>query len=265
MTLSNSRAAETPLPCSYLQKSTRHGTSPQRRTFQIRPRTIAWPDRATAKTGPVIALHWSDIGRGHKPYTVMAVHPQRSARDYSVSHPHVLGDQLCEGDGKQPIAHALKRGELFEFFVLVRQVLRTYAAASAYQSLSDWFNEGSDECHDCGCCLDEYERNSCDRCGDVVCNDCCDCCGVCDNYFCQQCAYSCDTCEEPVCRGCSEVSADQTARRCRECVEEETEDEPPTPEEIHDPPTDEVETAAETPATDAPVHAGRLGQAVVPA
>ncbi len=212
-----------------------------------------------------IALHWSDIGREFSAYSVIAVHPVKADGDECVTHPHVRHDALCEGDGKVPIARALQRGELFEFFVLVRQVLRTYDPSSAYQPLDEWFDAKCEECSDCGCCLDEYERNSCDSCSSQICNDCSDVCGICTGVCCQQCSDRCASCEEPVCRGCSEVSVDQTARRCRVCIEKDAEDEPPTTEETDDEHTHAEEATEEETPADTPVHAGCLGEAALSA
>ncbi len=219
-----------------------------------------------------IALHWTDIGRDFAAYSVIAVDPVKADGDSRVTHPHVRNDVLCEGDGKVPIARALKRGELFEFFILVRQVLRTYDSSSAYQTLDEWFESECEECTDCGCCLDEDTRYSCERCSSQICSDCSDICDVCNGVFCQQCSDTCSACEEPVCRGCSEVSADRTSRRCRDCIEEEADAEASTTTTLTT--TEETDeesshaqetTAAEMPPTHAPVHARCVGETLVSA
>ncbi len=219
-----------------------------------------------------IALHWSDIGGDFSAYSVIAVDPVKADGDSSVTHPHVRSDALCEGDGKALIARALKRGELFEFFILVRQVLRTYDPSGAHQTLDNWFDTECEECTDCGCCLDEDTRYSCERCSSQICTDCFDICDACNGGFCQQCSDTCASCEEPVCRGCSEVSADRTSRRCRDCIEEEADAEASTTTTLTT--TEETDeesshaqesTEAESPPPHAPVHAGCLGEALVSA
>jgi hypothetical protein len=57
-----------------------------------------------------------------------------------VTHPHVLDDHLCEGEGRQAIHAALTAGRLVDFFHLVKGILETYNEDSPYEALSDWYS-----------------------------------------------------------------------------------------------------------------------------
>ena len=87
-----------------------------------------------------IRLDWSDLSEGHPHnYRVIALDANPAAANDSVTHPHVQDEAVCEGDGHQPIRKALEQGRLFDFFVIVANLLRTYNSASPYVSLSDWY------------------------------------------------------------------------------------------------------------------------------
>jgi hypothetical protein len=180
-------------------------------------------------------------------------------------HPHVQGNQLCEGDGRAPIRQALAEGRLFDFFLLVRQVLQTYNAGSAYVCLTEWHGI---ECRDCGRLMTEDERDHCTECGAEVCYDCSILCRDCDRSFCSDCAPRCPGCEETFCASCrsrcagcgdlfcEECLTDDRCSSCRKTHEEETENaDGQTPEA----------PSSQTPSPNPPVQPVRLGEAVVPA
>ena len=90
--------------------------------------------RLILETGPIvlehwnlgsfeIRLHWDRLGYA-TPYEVVALAPNPAASESSTVHPHVRNQTLCEGDGQAAIARALAEGRLFEFCLLVRQILR---------------------------------------------------------------------------------------------------------------------------------------------
>ena len=81
------------------------------------------------------------------PYTVIALHPHPASSSDDVTHPHVSGRHLCEGDGSAAIRAALSHGRLFDFFSMVLGVLRTYNSDSPYVRLEDW---NGVSCYDCG-------------------------------------------------------------------------------------------------------------------
>ncbi len=104
--------------------------------YDLRSHTIA------VNTGPIvleelylgpfqIRLNWGDLDSSPA-YTVIALEPNCASVNEDTVHPHVENDQLCEGDGSEKIAAALRNGCLFEFFLLVRQILETYNDANAY-------------------------------------------------------------------------------------------------------------------------------------
>lgn len=204
-----------------------------------------------------ITLRWSRLGE-NRPYVVQALDANEAAGDASVVHPHVRDDALCEGDGKAAIRAALETGRLFDFFVLVRQILETYNADSAYVRIEDWVGV---KCIDCGSTTDREEANSCERCasdlcsdctsncsdcGRTSCNECCRHCHDCESEFCRRCLNDCDDCGDAFCASCL---TDGMCSACRETLEETDEDLEPVAAE-----------ATTTPATDAPVHTDGVGE-----
>jgi len=83
-----------------------------------------------------IRLDWQRLGGPRHPYRVVALDPHPAARNDEVTHPHVQGEQLCEGEGRSAIAAALAECRLLDFFLLVSQVLRTYGRGNAYVELT---------------------------------------------------------------------------------------------------------------------------------
>jgi hypothetical protein len=161
-------------------------------------------------------------------YEIEAVDPHPAARDDSITHPHVQGRTLCEGDGKHAICAALAQGRLYDFFVLVHQVLHTYGADSAYVTLDRWSGSACTDCDQpfyrddeadiCGQCsaeVCENCRNSCDECGDAICSQCLAHCAVCDSVLCNSCAQRCRACSRRTCGACL-----QEDQRCEVCHEE---------------------------------------------
>jgi hypothetical protein len=173
-----------------------------------------------------IRLHWDRIGE-RRPYEIIAREPNPAGESSETTHPHVRGEQLCEGDGRVSIDRALRAGRLSDFFQIVSRILDTYNSGSAYVSLSAWNGSPCAECGDVVCEDDQY---TCDRCGDLLCREClsscarCDaiCCHTCTNYcrsceesICSSCQHDCGLCHRPVCNSClSETGL------CEECQEE---------------------------------------------
>ncbi|PAY20993.1 hypothetical protein CKO51_02790 [Rhodopirellula sp. SM50] len=165
------------------------------------------------------------------PYRVIAKDPQPAVSCDATTHPHVQSETLCEGDGHQPIKHALADGRLYDFFLIVRQILQTYNPGSAYISLNDWSGV---ECGDCGANVDEDDTCVCDRCGRRTCSDCSCGCDGCDESFCHNCTSMCEGCRSYYCNGCME-SCDRcdktfckdclTENQCDDCLDQETNEE----------------------------------------
>ncbi len=160
-------------------------------------------------------------------YRVIALDPHPAESRENVTHPHVMDEQLCEGDAKNAVKQALSQGRLLDFFMLVAGVLRTYNGESAFIELALWYGQS---CSDCGAVVSEEDRYVCHRCGETVCDECqaacsgCEdwycsncraACAVCEGTFCSGCLQRCDGCRESVCRGCLENE------RCANCHEEE--------------------------------------------
>jgi hypothetical protein len=160
-----------------------------------------------------IRLWWERLGV-RRAYEVIAKRPQHPSRDESVTHPHVRDKQLCEGDGATPIRMALDGGQIFDFFLVVRQTLETYNSSSPYVSIEEW---NGFRCPDCGCGLNADEASYCDRCDDRVCNECSIWCRSCDQSFCSSCTGQCAECEEPFCEVCLTKDARTLRLLCKSC------------------------------------------------
>lgn len=178
-----------------------------------------------------IELSLRYLGQSHA-YRVIATEPQSAATCDSTTHPHVQSETLCEGEGYQAIKHALADGRIHDFFVIVRQILQTYNANSAYISINDWFGV---QCSDCGGTVDEDDSCACARCGGQTGNDCSRACDGCDESFCDDCTSICEGCRSYYCNGCLE-SCDRcdhsfckhclTENQCDDCLDQETNEEP---------------------------------------
>ena len=129
------------------------------------------------RLGPfAIRLNCQLIGVA-KPYRVVALDPNPAASRDDVTHPHVQDEYLCEGHGQQSIQRALSDWRLYDFFLIVRQILSTYSIGQAYVELSDWNGKS---CTGCGCTVIDEESFSCQGC---------------ENVFCSECTFMCSGCE----------------------------------------------------------------------
>jgi hypothetical protein len=210
-----------------------------------------------------IALDWNLLG-GSLAYEVVALDPNPAASSSDTTHPHVQGNQLCEGDGRTPIRRALVEGRLFDFFLLVRQVLQSYKPASAYISLEQW---NGIECRGCGRLVDEDDRDCCDECGADLCYDCSIRCGSCEQRFCSECIPKCQGCKESFCinclspctgcgdQFCEECLTDDRCSNCRKAEEKEKEEAGVQ---------SSVGPSCQTSSADPPLQPVRVGEAAVP-
>jgi hypothetical protein len=164
-------------------------------------------------------------------YRVLAVDPHPAESRSNVTHPHVMDDLLCEGDGRHAIRAALSQGRLLDFFLLVRGVLRTYNPESPFVELALWRGQ---VCTECGSTTCEEDCYSCERCTELICIDCefscSEChsstcsgctstCVSCDATFCSPCISRCRDCGQPTCTACL------TNERCKSCYENSVEHE----------------------------------------
>ena len=228
-------------------------------------------------TGPVV-LDGVDLGRFEialdvdwdprrtwGSYEVIALDPNPAASSPNTTHPHVQGNQLCEGEGRSAIRRALREGRLLDFFVLVRQILQTYNAGGAYVSLERW---NGAECRDCGELVGEDDRDYCEpceadictscssacaRCGRTCCSECIETCSGCDDRFCPKCLEPCAGCREPFCQECL---TDEKCSSCREDDQKEDQDPESQPA---------IPSSGETEGASAPLQPLRLGEAPVSA
>ena len=162
-----------------------------------------------------IQLDWSELGKPHVPiYRVVAREPNPAALDDSVTHPHVQDEALCEGEGRTSIRHAQEQGRLFDFFVIVANLLRNYNPSSPFVSLSNW--DGV-ECSDCGASLPDDEQWTCEQCHSTLCGECMVHCSGCDSTFCARCLSACENCERDCCQNCLRRCTVCHAWTCRDC------------------------------------------------
>jgi hypothetical protein len=202
-----------------------------------------------------IRLSWGDLT-----YRVRALDPHPAASNPETVHPHVNGQMLCEGDGQQAIRAALTSGRLHDFFLLVHQILQTYAPGRAYCELDVWEGE---PCRDCSSIVSEDDRYCCTGCEQTLCCDCSRYCRRCDQTYCWSCCTTCDSCDELVCESCQEKCRQCSRQLCRHCLNEELclECYENRETEIEEELEEELEPeAATTVAAVAPVHALGLEQ-----
>ena len=204
-----------------------------------------------------IQLDLPDLSYGSNCYSVTALSPNRASSRDDVTHPHVMDEQLCEGNGAIPLQMALRTGRISDFFLIVDRTLHTYNADSAYASLSNW-----------------EDQSTCDCCGDSVSEDGCYYCDACEHNTCPECTTSCSQCAGSACDSCIEHCPDCAKRLCADCL---------TPcrachrrccpdcqtdslcEKCHVPETNDEKTSPTIVPTDAAVQSDGLGQALVPA
>jgi hypothetical protein len=163
-----------------------------------------------------IVLNWEEIGKGPC-YEVVAEDPNPAAGNDHVTHPHVSSETLCEGQGSTAIRKALAQGRFLDFFTLVKQILETYNADSAYVALSRW--NGGTDCYDCGESVSDEYSWCCSRCSETVCDNCRSSCEACDETLCGGCCASCQECREVFCRGCLEFRPGSRVLVCNDCLE----------------------------------------------
>ena len=177
--------------------------------------------------GPfAIVLECDQLGNV-SPFRVEATDANPASGSSRTTHPHVQDDTLCEGEGRVPLERALSQGRLFDFFLIVRQILGSYNPDSAFVRIDEWHGL---TCQDCGSTVDADDRDSCLRCESDLCSDCSygcqscserfcngctEACEVCHEYYCQACLQTCSECELLYCEGC------RTDEKCPNCVEKQ--------------------------------------------
>lgn len=150
-------------------------------------------------------------------YTVVARQPNPANGDDTTTHPHVRDDSLCEGQGRSSIRAALAQGRLFDFFLLVRQVLESYNPASAFVRLSDWQGVS---CTECGQLDRAEELTYCHECETDLCHDCAISCEECGRDGCSRCQRFCRDCQRDFCEGCISNCPACSENFCSVCLED---------------------------------------------
>ncbi|HBG60714.1 MAG: hypothetical protein A2Y10_13060 [Planctomycetes bacterium GWF2_41_51] len=152
------------------------------------------------------------------PYYCIALEPNPAANNGEVTHPHVSGETLCEGEGYVAIRAALEQGRMYDFFTIVNNILNTYSPDSPYVALDDWF--GGADCYDCGSSISEDDSYYCGFCGRVFCSECSSYCRSCEESCCLGCGGHCPNCEEFICKNCLKVCQECGERYCNLCMED---------------------------------------------
>jgi len=141
-----------------------------------------------------IALDMGAVAcNARKPYEVLALDPHWTpSHDYC--HPHLTGRDLCSGDGTAAALRATTEGRVYDFFVIINQILSTYNPASPYVKLEVWVN-GEDE---------DYFT-----------------CEICDERLHNDERYICEHCDRSICSSCSSHCDAQGVTMCRDCIDDE--------------------------------------------
>ena len=153
-----------------------------------------------------------------RPYLVIALNPNPAATDDGVTHPHVTGQKLCEGDGAAAITASLEQGRLSDFFTMVRSILNTYNPDSPYVALHDWDGE---PCYECGYVMSRDNSYYCSFCDRVFCEECTTYCRQCEETVCLGCSGQCPHCEELVCQNCISKCTKCEELCCESCLEDD--------------------------------------------
>ncbi|HET6423246.1 MAG TPA: hypothetical protein VFG20_06155 [Planctomycetaceae bacterium] len=223
------------------------------RTVTVRTDRIMLDD---VDLGP-FAIVWS-WGNPDDSLRVIAEEPQRPDYPEDLTHPHVREDELCVGDGQAALDQAFRSGRLFDAFLILRQILKTYNPHSAYASLWRWTGR---VCRGCAGSVSEDESWSCETCGEVFCGDCSQCCDACGDPVCQGCSSLCSDCETRICSRCRAVVDGRRLSVCQACYET------PTPDEEADDETQEtpLRPDKDDASFEAHVLTDHVGEAALPA
>ncbi len=203
-----------------------------------------------------IRLDWTRLP-SEPSYRIIALEPHPAASREGVTHPHVLDEILCEGEGRVAIRQALAQGRLLDFYTLVAQLLRTYNRDSSFVELDRWDGVS---CADCGASVDDEEGYACEACGGTVCGGCEVTCSDCGNSYCSGCVTGCSVCDDSCCRGCLRRCDGCRERVCSGCLNENLRCSNCHEEQER---LETTDTPPEIPHS--PLYADSLGQTPVPA
>ena len=221
-----------------------------------------------------ITLHLKTLNRPDpvNSYSIIALDANPATGRDGVVHPHVSDKRLCPGDATIPIRSSLESGLICDFFLLVRSVLQTYNAQSAYVQLERW--DGT-SCSDCGDTMSHDEGSYCEFCDNNVCDSCCSYCRKCEMNACLGCLETCPECDEQTCPHCMKRCSECDEKCCGDCLikglcpschEKKENNHEPDDHETASAGTEPVEESVGTETDrdpDSALHADRLGQAAV--
>jgi hypothetical protein len=168
-----------------------------------------------------IRLNWAPVDEYRAPFRIVALDPSPAAKNERVTHPHVEDENLCPGAGRAAIEKSLQDGRIYDFFLIVSQILQTYSPGSAFVELEDWDTVGF-RCRDCDSETDEDSLRHCQECSGTLCVDCATTCDGCGYDFCSGCLGTCAGCDERVCRSCLTNCERCHSAACSNCRETET-------------------------------------------
>ena len=157
-----------------------------------------------------------DPERG-EPCRVVALDPNPSAKNGSVTHPHVSDERLCPGEARTAISAALTGGRICDFFMLVQSVLSHYNPESPYVALDQW--QGV-ECYECGYLASSESSYYCEGCERDFCEGCISYCEGCDTSLCVHCISSCAHCGVRRCESCLESCQACLELYCPDCLDQ---------------------------------------------
>ena len=147
---------------------------------------------------------------------VVAITPNICLGSTNITHPHVLGDNLCLGAGQRALSLAFQEGRIIDIIEMINSILSCYNSSDAHQMIQTW--KGTVLCRDCGDDTLEEEIIGCDGCHSIFCDGCISTCGGCEKRHCASCSYSCCGCDTSLCSACVNVCHKCRKYFCPKCV-----------------------------------------------
>ena len=145
---------------------------------------------------------------------IRAVEPNPAHDHDDITHPHVRGNSLCEGEAAAAIRYALDEGRLADVFAIVDATLHTYNPGSPYVKIERWT---AIVCPLCG--QRTLDTAVCSDCGAQVCTSCIATCGVCGQQACKNCIGTCACCGDvKACDNCSSTCSAGCEHKDHLCV-----------------------------------------------
>lgn len=157
-----------------------------------------------------LSIDWKKLSRAQSAIEVTALTPHPAQKKPDVHHPHVRHNEICMGNGEEPIGDALIEGRLAEALMMLQSILLTYNAESPYAPIEEWV-EPEDICP---VCEDQVGNRFVCGCRSIVCRACTSVCHVCNKRKCDRCAPECSECNTHICSTCSLAAEDEDGYVC---------------------------------------------------